>query len=52
MKYAPLSSEFVKGSMADGTVKEELSDDMSEVPSLIIDVDQETGEVIQEGEQQ
>ena len=48
LKYAPLSSEFVKGNMADGTVKEELSDDMSEVPNLIIDVDQETGEVIGE----
>lgn len=45
LKYAPLSSDFVKGAMADGTVKEELAEDMSEIPSLVIDVDQETGEV-------
>lgn len=44
LKYAPLSSEFVKGAMADGTVKEELAEDMSDVPSLIIDSD--TGEVV------
>ena len=45
LKYAPLASDFVKGIAADGTVKDELSDDMSEVPSIVLDVDQETGEV-------
>lgn len=44
LKYAPLSSEFVKGAMADGTVKDEIADDMADIPSLIIDED--TGEVV------
>lgn len=44
LKYAPLSSEFVKGAAADGTVKDQISDDMSDIPSLI--VDSETGEVV------
>lgn len=39
LKYAPLSSDFVKGSVADGTVKDQIDEDMSEIPSLIIDVD-------------
>jgi hypothetical protein len=30
--------------MADGTVKDQISDDMSDIPSLIIDAD--TGEVL------
>lgn len=41
LKYAPLSSEFVKGSLADGTVKDQIADDMSDVPSLIIDTEGE-----------
>lgn len=44
LKYAPLSSEFVKGTMADGTVKDQIGDDMSDIPSLVIDAD--TGEVL------
>lgn len=44
LKYAPLSSEFVKGSVADGTVKDQIADDMTDIPSLIIDED--TGEVV------
>lgn len=43
LKYAPLSSEFVRGSLADGTVKDQIADDMTDIPSLIIDED--TGEV-------
>ena len=39
LKYAPLSSEFVKGTVADGTVKDQISEDMSDIPSLIIDAD-------------
>ena len=39
LKYAPLSSEFVKGSIADGTVKDQIDADMSDVPGLIIDAE-------------
>lgn len=44
LKYAPLSSEFVKGTVADGTVKDQISEDMSDIPSLIIDADVVDGE--------
>ena len=44
LKYAPLSSEFVKGAAADGTVKEQIDSDMSDVPSLVIDVEEPTPE--------
>lgn len=39
LKYAPLASEFVKGTIADGSVKDQIADDMSDIPSLIIDVE-------------
>lgn len=39
LKYAPLSSEFVKGTVADGTVKDQIDEDMSDIPSLIIDTE-------------
>lgn len=39
LKYAPLSSEFVKAAVADGTVKDQIGEDMSDIPSLIIDAD-------------
>ena len=42
LKYAPLSSEFVKGTVADGTVKDQIADDMSDVPGLIIDAEDDT----------
>ena len=55
LKYAPLKSDFVRGITQDGTIKNELSDDMYSVPSEqadIIDtdyadmtVDEQTGEV-------
>lgn len=41
LKYAPLSSEFVKAAVADGTVKDQIADDMSDIPSLIIDTEAE-----------
>jgi len=44
LKYAPLSSEFVKGSIADGTVKDQIDTDMSDVPGLIIDVEDDSPE--------
>ena len=39
LKYAPLASEFVKGTVADGSVKDQIADDMTDVPSLIIDAE-------------
>ena len=55
LKYAPLKSDFVRGITQDGTIKNQLSDDMYSVPSEqadIIDteysdmtVDEQTGEV-------
>lgn len=39
LKYAPLASEFVKGTVADGSVKDQIADDMSDIPSLIIDAE-------------
>lgn len=48
LKYAPLSSEFVRGTVADGTVKDQIADDMTDIPSLIID--EETGEVANEAD--
>lgn len=63
LKYAPLKSEFVRGLSADETVKTELSEDMLAVPGSVIETDaseagamiartdQETGEVIESGEQ-
>lgn len=48
LKYAPLASEFVKGTVADGSIKDQIADDMTDVPSLIIDAedmsDEETAE--------
>ena len=55
LKYAPLKSDFVKGVVQDCTIKNELSEDMYEVPNVVIDdadytmVDEETGEIM-EGE--
>lgn len=41
LKYAPLSSDFVKAELADGSVKDQIADDMCDVPSLIIDADED-----------
>ncbi len=55
LKYAPLKSDFVKGVVQDGTIKNEVSEDMYDVPSVVVDdgdytiIDEETGEVL-EGE--
>lgn len=35
LKYAPLASEFVKGAVADGTVKDDIAEDMTDIPSII-----------------
>jgi recombination protein RecT len=46
LKYAPLKSDFVRGIAQDETDKTEISDDMYTVPEQVIEVDEETGEVI------
>ena len=50
LKYAPLKSDFVRGISQDETIKTEISDDMSMVPSVLeVEgevVDSETGEII------
>lgn len=50
LKYAPMKSDFVRQLSADGSVKNEISSDMFDVPSTYIDadfeVDPETGEVV------
>ena len=48
LKLAPLKSEFITRALeADGSVKNQIDADMSTIPSLIIDVDETTGEVIE-----
>ena len=53
LKYAPLSTEFVRGISADETIKTGLSDDMFALPDETvievegIEVDEATGEVIE-----
>ena len=54
LKYAPLKSDFVRGVVQDGTIKNEISEDMYDVPTVVIDdaeytvVDEETGEIVEE----
>lgn len=52
LKYAPLKSDFVRAVAQDESIKSEISEDMYSVPTVyvddeVIDVDQETGEVIE-----
>lgn len=49
LKYAPLKSDFVRGVTQDGTVRNEISEDMFDTPVEFIDIDPETGAVIEEG---
>ena len=39
LKYAPLKSDFVRGLSSDGTIKNEISDDMYSVPPVYADDD-------------
>lgn len=54
LKYAPLKSDFVRGVVQDGTIKNEISEDMYDVPTVVIDdaeytvVDEDTGEIVEE----
>jgi recombination protein RecT len=50
LKYAPMSTEYVRAALQDETIKTKLSDDMFDVPDETIeaefmDVDPETGEI-------
>jgi recombination protein RecT len=53
LKYAPLKSDFVRGISQDGSIKNEISEDMYSVPSEtvyeadFVDVDTDTGEVME-----
>ena len=53
LKYAPLKSDFVRGVVQDGSIKNELSEDMYDVPDAIVveelNVIDEDGEVIEDG---
>ena len=52
LKYAPLKSDFVRGLVQDGSIKNEVAEDMYEVPDVVIDdadytvVDTDTGEIV------
>lgn len=37
LKYAPLKSDFVRAAAADGTIKEEIAPDMSEVEAIEVE---------------
>lgn len=52
LKYAPLKSDFVREISQDSTIKTEISDNMADIPDMTeyIDIDQETGEVIESKE--
>lgn len=52
LKYAPLKSDFVRGVVQDGTIKNEIAEDMYEVSdAIIVDdvtvIDTDTGEVLE-----
>lgn len=51
LKYAPLKSDFVRGLAQDETVKNEIGEDMADIPSIdeYVEVDPGTGEVIDNG---
>lgn len=47
LKYAPLKSDFVRAVSQDETIKTEISEDMFDVPGVVIEVNDETGEVVE-----
>lgn len=46
LKYAPLKSDFARGLAADGTIKADISEDMSLVPAEEIEVEYEVNEEV------
>ncbi len=47
LKYAPMKTDFVRALSADETIKETISPDMYEEPEVVIEVDADTGEVLE-----
>lgn len=49
LKFAPMKSDFARGIAQDSTIKTEISANMADIPDMTeyIDIDQETGEVIE-----
>lgn len=47
LKYAPLKSDFLRSIAQDETVKTDISEDMYAVPNTVIEVDGETGAVVE-----
>ena len=47
LKYAPLKSDFLRGIAQDETVKTDISEDMYAVPNTVIEVNSETGAVVE-----
>lgn len=47
LKYAPLKSDFLRGIAQDETIKTDISEDMYAVPNTVIEVDGETGAVVE-----
>ena len=53
LKYAPLKSDFVRAVVQDGSIKNEVSEDMYEVANVVVDdgdytvVDNDTGEIME-----
>ncbi|WP_235615934.1 recombinase RecT [Brevibacillus reuszeri] len=45
LKYAPKSAEMAKALVMDETVKNEISEDMSEVPGMVIDIEADAANV-------
>ena len=52
LKYAPMKSEFARGVESDGSVKNSIAEDMSEVQdeSIVYEVNGDTGEIVGEKE--
>ena len=50
LKYAPKTERISAAVSADETIKHEVSDDMTTVPADVIEIDADTGEVIQDAE--
>ena len=50
LKYAPKTADVAAAVSADETIKHEVADDMTTVPADVIEIDADTGEVIQDAE--
>ena len=56
LKYAPLKSDFVRGIVQDETIKAQISEDMYEVPNVVVEdadytiVDTDSGEILEDAD--